>query len=346
VVIPTFYSLGNTGIVHNVFIYHHMIHKKPSKQTILLSGSLSIDQIMTFDGAYKDLIQPNKLHVLSISTLLTSLRRTYGGVAGNIAYALSLLGEHPIVYGSLNASEKEYIDKLKALGADVSFVHYSKLPTAMFNVLTDKAGCQVGGFYVGAMGDAKTLTISRFKNSDVFVVISPHDPKQMVHQIEECLKYKKRLFFDVGQQILALSKEEIMKGLKAAELLIVNDYELGMIMKKCAITKKEILQKLKVCIITLGSQGADLYEEGKEVKHIAAVKVGTVLDPTGAGDAFRGGFLYGYMHGWANDISVELGCVVAAYAVETYGTQEYAFSRKQLGNRYRKTYNKILHTAI
>jgi adenosine kinase len=310
--------------------------------TVLLCGSLSIDQIMAFDGLYKDLIQPDKLHVLSISTLLTSLRRTFGGVAGNIGYALSLLGEHPIVYGSIHKDEKEYITKLEEHGADTSHIHYSSLPTAMFNVLTDKAGCQVGGFYVGAMGDAKTLTISRFRNSDIIVVVSPHDPVQMVRQIEECSKYNKRLFFDVGQQILALSKEEIIKGIVAAELMIVNDYEFDMIMKKCNLTKKEILHHLDLCVITRGSYGADIYEKesGIHPKHIHAVKIKNVLDPTGAGDAFRGGFLYGYVRGLQSTFCVELGCVVASYAVETHGTQEYSFTWKQLQMRYKKTYKK------
>lgn len=312
--------------------------------TILLSGSLSIDQIMTFDGLYKDLIQPDKLNVLSISTLLTSLQRTEGGVAGNIAYALALLGEHPVVYGSIHKDDAGYIHKLKKIGADVSFIHYSVLPTAMFNVLTDRSGCQVGGFYVGAMGDAKSLSIKRFRNVPVFVVISPHDPKQMVFQIDECVKFKKRLFFDVGQQILALSKEEIIKGIHAAEFMVVNDYEFDMIMKKCCLTKNEILKHLEVCIITLGSNGADLYEKtnGSKPKHIRAVAVSKVLDPTGAGDAFRGGFLYGYVRGWKRDICVELGCVVASYVVETHGTQEYTCTWKQIKNRYKQTYNKIL----
>jgi adenosine kinase len=314
------------------------------KQTILLSGSLSIDQIMTFDGFYKDIIQPDKLHMLSISTLLTSLQRTEGGVAGNIAYALALLGEHPIVYGSIHSKDSGYIAKLKKLGATVSFVHYSHLPTAMFNVLTDKAGCQVGGFYPGAMGDSKSLTIKRFRDTSIFVVISPHDPKQMMYQIDECVQYKKRLFFDIGQQILALSKEEIKRGICAAELLIVNNYEFDMIMKKCEMTKQEILRNLDVCIITLGSHGADLYEKnnGMQRIHCNAVMVNEVVDPTGAGDAFRGGFLYGYIRGWNHRVCVEVGCVIASYVVETHGTQEYSCTWKQIEKRYKKTYNKVL----
>jgi adenosine kinase len=314
------------------------------KPTILLSGSLSIDQIMAFDGLYKDIIQPDKLHMLSISTLLTTLKRTEGGVAGNIAYALALLGEHPIVYGSIHSKDSGYIAKLKKLGANVSFIHYSQVPTAMFNVLTDKAGCQVGGFYVGAMGDAKSLTIRRFQNTDVFVVISPHDPKQMVYQIDECNKFNKRLFFDVGQQILALSKKEIVKGLHVAELVIVNDYEFDMIMKKCDMTKQEILQLLDVCIITRGSDGADLYEKNNGIQstHCKAVTVANVVDPTGAGDAFRGGFLYGYIRGWNHKVCVELGCVVASYVVEAHGTQEYSCTWKQIEKRYKNTYNKVL----
>jgi adenosine kinase len=315
-----------------------------NKPQILLTGSLAIDQIMTFPGQFKDVIQPEKLDVLSISVLANSLRRSEGGVAGNIAYSLGLLGENPILYAAINKADENYITQLKKLGVDVDFVYYSPLPTAMFSVLTDSNNCQVAGFYPGAMGDANNLTINRFAEENVFVVISPHDPSQMVRQIEECKILKKRMCFDIGQQILALSQAELKKGIAAAELLILNDYEFGMLIKKSNLSKTDILRPLEVCVITLGEKGVEVYEKTKGYKpiKISAVKVNNVVDPTGAGDAFRAGFLYGYIRAWENQISAELGSCIASYAIENHGTQAHKFTWDLLEKRYLKSYNKVL----
>ncbi|MDH5533002.1 MAG: carbohydrate kinase family protein [Candidatus Pacebacteria bacterium] len=311
---------------------------------ILLSGSLSVDQIMNFEGLFENLIQPDKLHVLSISTLVQSLKRTPGGTAGNIAYSLALLEEKPILYGAIGHESKSYMNDLKKLGVDISHVHYSDLPTATFNVLTDKNDCQVGGFYPGAMADASSLSVKKFKDEDILFVVSPHDPKQMIIQANECIKYKKRMFFDVGQQILALSKEDLLTGLKACELLIVNDYEMGMLVKKTQLTKQAIIKQTKVCVITLGEKGSTIYSKKDKYKpyNISAAKVSKAIDPTGAGDAFRAGFIYGYIRDWELTKTVQLASVTAAYAVEKHGTQEHHFDWKLIKNRYQENYKETI----
>ncbi len=327
---------------------------------ILLSGSLSIDQIMTFDDLFKDLIQPDKLRVLSISVLVSKMRLSRGGTAGNIAYSLALLGEKPILYASLGKDDRGYIKILSKLGVDTQFVHFSNLPTAKFSVLTDKSNCQVGGFYPGAMNDAKLLSIKQFKNEDVLVVISPHDPRQMMVQIKQCQDLNKKLVFDVGQQVLALNKEELLLGLKVAELLIVNDYEMGMLCKKTNLTKQQVINKVAACVVTLGANGCELYGQnlilldklGKvksagatisQATKISAVTATKVVDPTGAGDAYRAGFLYGYVRGWSMKKCAKLASTTAVYAVENFGTQKHKFTKKNLKGRYQQQYKEKLN---
>jgi adenosine kinase len=312
---------------------------------ILLSGSFSTDQIMNFDGLFENLIQPDKLHVLSISTLVESLKKTRGGIAANIAYSLALLKEKPLLYVSAGTDATEYVEALSAMGIDTSYVHFSQLPTATFSVLTDKNDCQVGGFYPGAMADAKSLSIQPFADQDVFVVISAHDPKQMIVQARECMKLKKRLFFDVGQQIIILSKEDLLTGLEAAELIILNDYEMGVLEKTTGLSQKEIVNMVDVTIITLGEKGSVIYAREHEYQpiQIDSVKVDKVVDPTGAGDAFRAGFLYGYVSkGYDLKKSAQIGSVTAAYAVEHKGTQEHHFSLADIQKRYTKKYKETL----
>ncbi len=309
---------------------------------ILLSGSFSLDQIMNFDGLFADLIQPDKLDVLSISPLVKSLQRSRGGIAGNIAYSLALLQEKPILYVSTGNDTQEYLESLSSLGVDTSYVHISQLPTATFSVLTDSHNCQVGGFYPGAMGDAKSLSINKFKDEDVFVVISAHDPQQMITQAKECLKLNKRMFFDIGQQILILSKEDLLIGLDAAELLILNDYEIGMLEKTTGLVADQLIRKVDTCIITQGEKGSVIYSKTNKYSplQISAIKVKNVIDPTGAGDAFRAGFLFGYLKNWTLEKSAQFGSVVAAYAIEKHGTQVHTFTLSQVKERYFKNYKE------
>lgn len=315
---------------------------------IILSGSLSIDQIMNFDGLYEELIQPEKLHALSIAPLVQNFKRSRGGIAGNIAYSLALLGEKPVLYSSIGQESRVYMDDLAKLGVNTSHVHYSDLPTATFSVLTDKNDCQVGGFYPGAMSDASSLTLEKFKDEDILMVISAHDPAQMTIQAEECLKYGKRMVYDVGQQSLVLSKEDILVGLEAAEVLIVNDYEMGLLVKKTSLTQAEIVQQVNVAVVTLGEKGSQIFEKQNQWKpqSVPACQVSQVVDPTGAGDAFRAGFLYGYVRQWPVQKCVQLGSVIGAYAVEEHGTQEHSFEWEEVKQRYLSNYEMPLSESL
>lgn len=308
----------------------------------VLSGSIAIDQIMSFDGSYADLIQPDKLHVLSISPLVKKMTRTEGGIAGNIAYSLALLGEKPVLLASAGSDATNYLLKLEKLGVNLEHMHLSELPTATFSVLTDSNDCQVGGFYPGAMSDASSLNLESFANDEILMVVSAHDPQQMARQVADCQKLDKKFLYDPGQQSLILSKEDLEKAIETAEILIVNDYEMGLLCQKLELTKEEIIQKLPLCIVTLGKQGACFYQKAdRHQDHlIKGVALKEALDPTGAGDAFRAGFIYAYLHSWSIKNALQLANVVASFAAEQYGTQNHQLKWPIIKQRYKETYGE------
>lgn len=313
---------------------------------IVLTGSLAVDQIMNFNGLFEEAIQPDKLHVLSISVLIETLRRTQGGIAGNIVYSLALLGESPILLASIGQDQRSYIESLAKMGVNTDHVHFSTLPTATFSVITDKNDCQVGGFYPGAMSDSQSLSLAQFADPDFLVVISSHDPTQMAIQINECLKHHQRLCFDVGQQVIMLPPKVLKSGLQAAEVLILNDYEMGVLCQRTHLTQAEVINQVAVCVVTLGEKGSLVYDQknGGKATAVRAVPIAQVVDPTGAGDAFRAGFLYGYVRNWPAAVCAQLGSTVAAYVVEQYGTQAHTFSLSQVADRYQQTYKKKMPT--
>lgn len=311
---------------------------------IILTGSLSVDQIMIFDGLFEEIIHPDKLDTLSIAPLVDKFKRSPGGTSGNIAYSLALLGEKPILYSSIGSESKTYINNLSKIGVDTSLVHYSSLPTATFSVLTDKNNCQVGGFYPGAMSESSSLLINKFKDDDVLIVISAHDPKQMAIQSQECITLKKRMVYDVGQQVLVLNKKDLELGIKAAEILIVNEYEMSVISKKIDLSKEDIIKQTKITIVTLGEKGSVIYAEKDNWNplKVKAANIKKVIDPTGAGDAFRAGFLYGFVRDWSLQQSARLGSITASFAIENHGTQEHKLNWPKIKNRYKQTYSKEL----
>lgn len=302
---------------------------------------------MNFEGKYSDHIHPDKLDSLSISIFLKELKDAYGGVGANIAYSLALLGEEPILIGSVGKDALLYLEKLAHDGVNITHVFESELPTASFNVITDADQNQVGGFYPGAMFDSGALTFAPWKERAPLVVVSPHDPKAMKRQVQECTDWGLRLCYDIGQQVSNLPGDEMRAGVEAAEILILNDYEITVLSKKAGMSIEEIKKKVPVVITTLGKDGSVI--EGAKVPK--PIKVGTakpaqVADPTGAGDAYRSGFLYGYARGWPRLASAQLGAVCGTYAVETMGTQSHTFTAEEITNRYREAFGEDLPSEL
>jgi adenosine kinase len=213
------------------------------------------------------------------------------------------------------------------------------LPTASFNVSTDSDENQVGGFYPGAMFDSANLTFEPWRDAQPIVVVSPHDPVAMRRQVAECRKWQLRLCYDIGQQVSNLGSEEIAEGLEVADILVVNDYEMSALAAKVNRTARDIKAKVPVVVTTLGAEGSII--EGATVDSpitVGVVAPKAVVDPTGAGDAYRAGLLFGLAHGWALKESGQLGATCGAYAVEQSGTQNHSFDFTQVAERYKATF--------
>ena len=252
-----------------------------------------------------------------------------------------------MLYVAVGRDQTQYMEKLAKRGVHTELVHFSELPTASFTVLTDSKGAQIGGFYPGAMADASSLSLSRFADQNVLIVVSAHDPAQMAVQMAEAAQLQLRLVFDIGQQVAALAPELIRQGLQAAELLFVNEYELELLCKRTGLTADDIYAQVPTTIVTLGDKGCRIYGQATGAKKPVAVAAVTAkaIDPTGAGDAFRAGFLYGYVRNWPVVACAQLGATVAAYAVESHGTQGHLCTLAQVSQRHQKQYGTPIDWA-
>jgi len=311
---------------------------------IILSGSISIDRIMNFSGKYRELIQADKLHVLSLSILIDKLTNSRGGTATNIAYNLSLLGDKPIVLGSIGQDAKDYLTDLTSYGIDTKYIHISKLPTATFTVLTDLEDNQVGGFYPGAMSDITNFNLKPWYGQNPLLVISAGDPRGMDNLVKESIKNHIDYVYDPGQQVTNISPTHIKLGLSHATILMVNDYELGVLIAKSGLSEAQLNQTIPLIVTTLGSAGTRL--SGSSLKKILTVKAVPnvkIVDPTGAGDSYRAGFLYGYLRQWDLTSCASLGSTVASYAISQHGTQNHHFSLAELGQKHYSAYGTKLN---
>jgi adenosine kinase len=309
---------------------------------LVVCGSIALDRIMNFQGNYHELIDAEKIEVLSLSVLVDSLNVVEGGIGANIAYSLARLGNEVTLLGSIGADGLDYLKRLSDMGIDTSGVHQSKLQSSSFNVLTDSAGNQVGGFYPGAMSDAESLSFVPWANSgeDVLICLSAHDPSAMRRQTEECLQHKMRLVYDPGQQTSTLSGEDLRQGIEAAELLFVNEYELRMLCTRTGLSEADVRSRVPVLITTHGEQGSVISgNHVPEAIEIAIAPPAHIGNPTGAGDAYRAGFLYGYLRQWELGECGRLGSVVASFALEHPGPQ-VPFSTDAVMQRYQQTFNE------
>lgn len=313
-----------------------------SKTRLVVCGSIAIDRIMKFSGNYHELIDAAKIEVLSLSVLVDSLTVVEGGIGANISYNVVLLGGEVSLVGSVGPDGFDYLQRLSELGIDTSAVHMSRLLSGSFNVLTDSAGNQIGGFYPGAMADAEELSFVPWANSEeeVVVCISAHDPLAMRRQTEECLEHKMRLVYDPGQQVSTVPAEDLRLGVKAAEVVIVNEYEFSMLCSRTGLSEDELRNSVPVLITTHGEHGSRIFDKKlSKTLEIGIAKPEKYLDPTGAGDAYRAGFLYGYLRQWDLRQCGRLGSVVASFTLEHRGPQA-PFSREGVIKRYQETYNE------
>ena len=313
---------------------------------VIVTGSVSFDQIMSMPGRFKDYLMPDKLHILNVSFLMETFRKEMGGTAGNQAYTLALLGWRAKLAATVGKDFGEYRKHLETAGVDLSLTQMFKNEvTANGFAMTDKTNNQIWGFYSGAMARAKNLSLKKIIKAEDWVVIAPNDPKAMENYVEECVAAKCRFLFDPAFQIPRLKLSVLKKGVMKAAILIGNDYEISLLRKRLKLTKSQILKSGVVLVTTYGEKGS-MIEKGFEAIKIPAAKPENNSDPTGAGDAYRAGFLAGYLKGLPLSACGRMGAVAAIYTVEKYGTQSHKFTLTEFKKRYKSNFKEELKYEI
>ncbi len=304
---------------------------------IVVSGSLAYDRIMSFPEYFSDHILPDKLHILNVCFVVNNMEEHFGGTAGNIAYALTLMGVEPTLTAAIGHDYDRYFKQLEKHGIATDNIKIiDSTFTAGAYITTDKGDNQITGFNPGAMNYSSNFDFDRLDPKDSLVISSPGNAADMITYCRECKRKSIPYIFDPGQQIPVLAAEDLLEVITDSKIFIVNDYEFDMVMKKTRQTREELLARSEATIITLGEKGSTLITGGNETA-IPPARAAKVVDPTGCGDAYRGGLLAGLASEKTIEESALLGSVCASFAVETPGTQEYTFSPEDFAERLQRT---------
>jgi len=323
------------------------------RMKVLVTGSLSYDVIMDFPGRFADRIMPDKIHTISLSFLVEKLNKQFGGTAGNVAYTLKLLGVEPLILSAGGNDFASYRQFLRRKKISTRYVpEYANVATGSYFVVTDREDNQIGAFYSGAMQHNETLSLTAVKETIDFVHIAPNTPAAMKHYVRECRQQGIPYMYDPAFQIADCTAGELREGIEGAAIVIGNDYEMSLVEGKLGISHEELLVMGPVVVTTLGARGS-VIETRREAIHVKAAKPQNVSDPTGAGDAYRAGFLAGYLSRTSvrknhrirsEELAVcgQMGSVAAVYTVEKYGTQTHSFTKKEFIKRYQDNYGESI----
>ncbi len=308
--------------------------------SIICTGSIAYDYLMSFPGYFKDHIILEKIESISLSFLVDSMVRQRGGTAPNISYTLALLGEKPRLMGTVGEDFDDYRTWLEKQGVDTSLVEtIDGIYTASFFANTDLSNNQIASFYTGAMAFSKELSIKNIKRDEIdLVIISPNDPTAMCNYSRECKELNVPYMYDPGQQVVRNDPAEIREGIMNAQSLFINEYEYELIQKHTGMKDQEIRAAVDYVVITCGECGSDIWVKDKHFK-IPVVIPKKIADPTGVGDAFRGGFLRGRRLGMDWQTCGRMGALAATYCMENRGTQNHSYTRKEFVRRYRENFD-------
>ena len=300
---------------------------------IIVTGSIAFDYLMSFPGKFTEHFLPEHMNRVSLSFLVDSMDKRRGGCAPNIAYTLALLGERPSLMATAGQDFDDYRRWLEAAGIDTSLVRVvdGKF-TASFFCSTDAVSNQIASFYTGAMANAGELSFRTVTDCGL-AIISPNDPGAMLQYAEECRALRVPYIWDPGQQCARMDGDELRDGLSGATLVICNDYEFELIRQKTALDEAAVLERAGALVITRGEHGCTIYDSSGKVD-VPAVPPHRIVDPTGVGDAFRGGFMKGMAHSADYEVCARLGAVAATYALEHLGGQSHAYTWLEFRDRY------------
>ncbi|RCX08107.1 carbohydrate kinase family protein [Extensimonas vulgaris] len=288
----------------------------------LICGSLAFDTIMTFAGRFAEQILPDQLHILNVSFLVPTLRRDFGGCAGNIAYGLRLLGGTPWPMAMLGSDGGGYLQRLQALGIPTDHVGVAEdTYTAQAMIMTDLDNNQITAFHPGAMQQAHAMRVTPHPDM-ALAIIAPDGREAMLEHAEQLAAAQIPFVFDPGQGLPMFDGRELARFIEQASWVTVNDYEGKMLCERTGWSLREISRKVRGLVVTLGAQGCEVWAEGAKT-HVPAVQPTQVVDPTGCGDAWRSALLYGLERGWSLARCAALGNRVGAIKVAQRGPQNY-----------------------
>jgi len=308
---------------------------------ILLTGSVAFDYLMSFPGYFRDHFLLDKIESISLSFLVDSMIKKPGGVAPNIAYTMAMLGERPRLWAAVGEDFEEYRQFLNQKGVDTSGAQViSQVFTASFFVNTDKANSQIASFYPGAMAHAAQLSLRALADDPPdLTVISPNDPAAMNQYARECQELGLPYAYDPSQQIVRLTPDDLRLGLEGALALFVNHYEYALIDKMTGLNADCVLDNHPAAfvVITEGEKGAQVHTNSGRFD-VPCVQPQRILDPTGVGDAFRGGFLTGYSRRLDMETCGRMGALAATYCLENHGSQGQSYTVDEFVARYRQVF--------
>jgi adenosine kinase len=289
----------------------------------LICGSLAFDTIMSFEGRFADQILPDQLHILNVSFLVPQLRRDFGGCAGNIAYALKLLGGTPLPMATLGTDANDYLARLKTLGISTEFVQtVDNSMTAQAMIMTDRDNNQITAFHPGAMSFAHQIKVQA--RSDIkLAIVSPDGRDAMIEHAEQLAHAKIPFVFDPGQGLPMFNGVELAKLIGQSTWVTVNDYEGKMLSDRTGWDFSEISKQVEGLVVTLGAEGCEVWINGEKT-WVPPVKAAKVVDPTGCGDAWRGALLFGLEQGWSLAKCADLGNKVGSIKIASRGPQNYS----------------------
>jgi len=307
----------------------------------VVTGSIAFDYLMSFPGRFTEHFLPDHINRVSLSFLVDSMDKRRGGCAPNIAYTLALLGERPLLMATAGEDFGEYRQWLEAAGIDTSLVkQVAGKFCASFFCSTDRENNQIASFYTGAMADAGQLSFRTVRDCGL-ATISPNDPGAMLQYAEECRTLGIRYIFDPGQQCARMSGSELRDGVTGATIVIVNDYELELLRQKTGLGEDDILATSQALIVTRGEAGSSVITRGGR-SDIPAVRPDRIVDPTGVGDAYRGGLMKGIVMGLPYEAAARIGSVAATYALEHLGGQSHAYTWPEFQKRYEAHFGPLI----
>jgi adenosine kinase len=308
--------------------------------SIVVTGSIAYDYLMSFPGKFTEHFLPDHMNRVSLSFLVDSMDKRRGGCAPNIAYTLALLGERPLLMATAGEDFGEYRQWLEAAGVDTS--HTKEVDgkfCASFFCSTDVDNNQIASFYTGAMADAGQLSFRTVRDCGL-AIIAPNDPGAMVQYADECRTLRVPFIFDPGQQCARMAGDALREGVTGATLVIVNDYELELLRQKAGLGEAEILTLAGALVVTRGELGSRVVTSDRSID-VPAVTPHRIVDPTGVGDAYRGGLMKGMALDLRYEICARMGSVAATYALEHLGGMSHSYTWEEFKRRYQEHFGAL-----